>query len=419
MPGPETAGTLLLGLAAILAAAKLGGDLAERAGQPPVLGELMAGILLGNLGVPWLRDLGQEPMLAQLGQLGVVLLLFEVGLESTVGDMLAVGGRSLLVATLGVIAPWVLGWGVASLVLPHASPYVHVFLGATLTATSVGITARVFQDLGQGQSGEARVILGAAVIDDVMGLVILAALSSLSRPDAAVTWSGLLLITGKALGFLCGSLVLGILLSPWLLAAAARLRGKQVLLAVGLVICFLSAWAAGAVGLAPIVGAYAAGLVLEDVHARRFHERGERRLGELVSPVSGFLVPVFFVLMGIQVDLSALAQPGIALLAVLLIVAAVLGKQASALGVTGSPLDRLTVGIGMIPRGEVGLIFANLGLGLVVQGQRLIDGSTYAAVVLVIVATTLLTPPALAWSIRRAGRDTARHGLPAAAPRAI
>jgi Kef-type K+ transport system membrane component KefB len=408
----------LVGLAAILAAAKLGGDLAERAGQPPVLGELVAGIVVGNLGLPWLRDLGHEALLVQLGQLGVVLLLFEVGLESTVGDMLAVGGRSLLVATLGVIAPWVLGWGVAALVLPDANPYVHVFLGATLTATSVGITARVFKDLGHSQSAEARVILGAAVIDDVMGLVILAALSSLSRPDAVATWPALLLITGKALGFLCGALVLGILLSPWLLSGAARLRGKQVLLAVGLVICFLSAAAANAVGLAPIVGAYAAGLVLEDVHARRFHERGERRLGELVSPVSGFLVPVFFVLMGLQVDLGALARPGLALLAVLLIGAAVLGKQASALGALGSSLDRLTVGIGMIPRGEVGLIFANLGLGLVVQGAPLIDAGTYAAVVLVIVATTLLTPPALAWSIRRARRSGASTTEALAAPAA-
>src|SRR3989440_3697000 len=187
---------VLLALAAILAAAKLGGDLAERIGQPAVLGELVAGILLGNLdlvGVPWFRGVAADHTVDVLARLGVVLLLFEVGLESTVGDMLQVGGRSLLVAVLGVVTPWVLGWGVGALLLPGSSPYVHAFLGATLTATSVGITARVLTDLGAGRSPTARIILGAAVIDDVMGLVILAvvsgAIAAAQSGGASSVWS--------------------------------------------------------------------------------------------------------------------------------------------------------------------------------------------------------------------------------------
>src|SRR5213082_4152427 len=177
-PVADPVAPVLLALAAILAGAKLGGDVAERIGQPAVLGELVVGIVLGNLdlvGVAWFRGVASDHTIDVLAGLGVVLLLFEVGLESTVSDMLKVGGRSLLVAVLGVVTPWVLGWGVGAVLLPDASPYVHAFLGATLTATSVGITARVLKDLGRAQSPEARIILGAAVIDDVLGLVILAA----------------------------------------------------------------------------------------------------------------------------------------------------------------------------------------------------------------------------------------------------
>src|SRR6266436_6633796 len=166
-PVVDPVAPVLLALAAILAGAKLGGDLAERIGQPAVLGELVVGILLGNLdlvGVSWFRGVAADHTVDVLARLGVVLLLFEVGLESTVGDMLKVGGRSLLVAVLGVVTPWVLGWGVGALLLPGSSPYVHAFLGATLTATSVGITARVLKDLGHAQSPEARIILGAARI---------------------------------------------------------------------------------------------------------------------------------------------------------------------------------------------------------------------------------------------------------------
>jgi Kef-type K+ transport system membrane component KefB len=399
--------TILGGLAIILAAAKLGGDLATRARQPAVLGELVAGVLLGNLGligITGLQGLATNPTLDALAQVGVIILLFEVGLESTVRDMVKVGATALLVATLGVIAPFALGWWVGALLLPGDGPYAHAFLGATLTATSVGITARVLRDLGKGATAEARVILGAAVVDDVFGLVILAVLSGLITAGNAGTpmaYGSVALIVGKAVVFLCGAIAVGLVAAPRLFGLASRLQGRGVLLATALVICFALSWVASLIGLAAIVGAYAAGLILEDVHYRPFTERGERPLGELLQPVGAFLVPLFFVLMGMRVDLTAFAHSEILGLAALLTVAAIVGKQACALGAFGGKLDRLTIGLGMIPRGEVGLIFANIGLGLTIAGRPVIAATTYSAIVIMVIVTTLVTPPALRWSLER------------------
>jgi Kef-type K+ transport system membrane component KefB len=400
-----------LALAVILAGAKLGGDLVERLGQPAVLGELLVGIALGNLhliGLNGLEAIKTDPGLDVLARLGVLILLFEVGIESTVGEMLQVGMRALVVAVLGVVAPWILGWGVGALVLPHHSIYVHVFLGATLTATSVGITARVLRDLGRSKTAEARIILGAAVIDDVLGLVILAVVGSTiaaANTGGSMSFGAVALIVAKATAFLFGSLWLGLRLFPRVLRISARLRGQGVLLATALVFCFLVAWLASAIGLAPIVGAYAAGLILERVHWRDFTEKGEHSLEDLVRPIGSFLVPVFFVLTGMRVDLSAFGHANVLGLAGLLTVAAVLGKQLCALGGLGTSLDRLTIGIGMIPRGEVGLIFASIGLGLSVKGEAIIDAPIYSAVVIMVMLTTLVTPPLLKWSLGRRNRS--------------
>jgi Kef-type K+ transport system membrane component KefB len=400
---------LPVAIASILVAAKLGGDLAERMKQPAVLGELLFGVVLGNLelaGFGWFREAAGDVAVQGLASLGAILLLFEVGLESTVDDMRRVGGRASLVATLGVIAPWLLGFGVARLMLPDRGFEVGMFVGAALTATSVGITARVLRDLGRSQTREARIILGAAVIDDVLGLVILAAVTSLVRAaDAgtALSVGSLGLILLKAIGFLAAALWLGQALVPRLFSGAARLRGQGVLLATALAFCFGLAWAASALGLAGIVGAYAAGLILDKVHYRTFTERGEHHVEELLKPLTQVLVPIFFVVMGMQVELRALAQPGIPALAALLIVAAVLGKQACAAGALGDRLDALSVGIGMIPRGEVGLIFASIGLTLTIGGRPVVDASLYAALVAMVLATTVMTPPLLAWSMRRRG----------------
>jgi Kef-type K+ transport system membrane component KefB len=405
-------GALVLGLAAILIAAKLGGELATRVGQPSVLGELIFGVLLGNLtlaGFDGFESIKADGSIEMLAQLGVLILLFEVGLESSVSTMLRVGPSSLAVAILGVITPFLLGWGVSAWLMPAHSIYSHAFIGATLTATSVGITARVLADLGRTRSHEARVILGAAVIDDVLGLVILAAVSGLivaaDRGDA-FTLGTVLWPLAKSILFLVGSLTLGAALSPRLFSLASRLRTSGVLLACSLSFCFLLSWLAHAIDLAPIVGAFAAGLILERVHYRDFVDRGEHGLEDLVHPISSFLVPVFFVSMGMHTDLKSFAEPGVLGLAGALTVAAILGKQACSLGVIGTGVDRLTVGLGMIPRGEVGLIFASIGIGLTVHGERIVEPATFSAIVVMVIVTTLVTPPALKWSLGRMPKET-------------
>ena len=403
----DPVGHVALALVVILVVAKFGGELAVRLGQPAVLGELVGGVLVGNLsllGFSGLESLKSDPSVDMLARIGVLILLFEVGLESTVGQMLKVGVSSLLVAALGVAAPFALGWGVGVWLLPQQSPYVHAFLGATLTATSVGITARVLKDLGRSQTNEARVVLGAAVIDDVLGLVILAVVTGViaaADRGGSLAASDVLLTLAKAVGFLVGALVLGVLLSRRLFTLAAKLRARGVLLATGLAFCFFLSWLAGVIGLAPIVGAFAAGLILEDLHYRVFVHRGERGLEDLIHPISSFLVPVFFVVMGMRTDLKSFLQPGVLGLAAALTVAAIIGKQACALGVLGKGVDRLTVGLGMIPRGEVGLIFANIGLALSVGGQRIVNEATFSAVVVMVIVTTMVTPPALKWSLGR------------------
>ena len=387
--------------------AKLGGHIAIRLRQPAVLGELIVGILLGNLtlfGVDVLEPLRHNPMLDTLGEMGVIFLLFSVGLESSLSDMMKSGLSSTAVATLGVIAPMALGWGFAHYLLPGHSLYVHIFIGATLCATSVGITARVLADLKRTQSKEARIILGAAVIDDVLGLIVLAVVTGLvtaAGGGASVTVGGVLWIVLKSALFLVGSIVVGHVGSRRVLPVVSRLQGKGVLLGSALAVCLLYSYFAAVVGLAPIVGAFAAGLVLEEVHFKDFEETRTHELSELMEPLLSFLVPVFFVLMGLRVDLKSFADPSTVGLALLLIVAAVAGKQVCALGVLERGASRMVVGIGMIPRGEVGLIFANLGLSLKIGGERIIDNATFSAVVIVVTVTTLMTPPLLEWGFRR------------------
>jgi len=406
-----------LAITIVLVAAKLGGEAATRLGQPSVLGELLAGVILGNLtlvnysGMEWLKV---DPAVDMLARLGVLILLFEVGLESTVRQMLQVGRTSLVVATLGVVAPFALGWMVGGWLLPAEGPQVHAFLGATLCATSVGITARILTDLGRSQSVEAHIILGAAVIDDVLGLVILAVVTGMigaGHAGGGMSMGAIGIILGKATLFLVGSLVVGVLFSRKLFSLASRLRARGVLLALGLAFCFFFSWLANAIGLAPIVGAFAAGLVLEEVHYRDFVARGEFQLEKLVRPIGQFLVPVFFVVMGMRTDLRAFLEPGVPALAAALTVAAIAGKQLCSLGVFGRGIDRLSIGIGMVPRGEVGLIFASIGLSLSAGGHPVLSPATYSAIVAMVAVTTMLTPSALKWSLTRSksgsrGSDT-------------
>jgi len=407
---------LILSLAIILVAAKLGAHFAVAFGQPPVLGELVAGVVMGNLtlaGFHGLDYLRSDASIDTLSRLGVILLLFQVGLESTVAQMMRVGFSSFMVATLGVIGPFVLGWAVSAWLLPGAGIYAHVFIGATLTATSVGITARVLKDLGRSDTDEARIILGAAVIDDVQGLVILAVVGGIvaaANRGTALSYGAIALVLAKATLFLVGALALGVYLSKRLFSLASRLNASGVLLALGLAFCFVLAWLADAIGLAPIVGAFAAGLVLEDLHYRDFTDRGEHTLTALVEPIASFLVPVFFVIMGVRTDVRVFGSLTVLGLAATLTAAAIVGKQLCVLGVVGRGIDRLSIGIGMIPRGEVGLIFANMGLTLTVAGIPLINQDVFSAVVVMVICTTLITPPALKWSFHRFSRRAALAG---------
>lgn len=398
---------ILLGLALILVVGKVGAELATRIGQAAVLGELVFGVLLGNVDLLGLRGfdhLAAEPVIDALARIGVIILLFGVGLHATVRQMLKVGWTSLLVGVSGVIAPFVLGWLVAAWLLPESSPFVHAFLGATLTATSVGITARVLADLGQADTTSARIIIGAAVIDDIIGLVVLAVVTgAIAAADrgGGVAVGDVLVTTVLALGFLGAALIGGLWLAPRTLRIASRLHAGGVLLTVALIGCFLFAWAADAIGLATIVGAFAAGLVLEDAHYRPFVERGELGLETLLKPLEDFLVPVFFVVMGLRTDLAAFAQPGVLGLALALTAAAILGKLVCAAGVRGAGADRWLVALGMIPRGEVGLIFASIGASLTLGGQPVVSSQELSAIVVMVILTTMLTPPVLQWRLRR------------------
>jgi Kef-type K+ transport system membrane component KefB len=403
---------VLLGIAFVLLIGKVGGEIFERVRQPAVLGELVAGMLIGSLslvGFKAIDALKTDSVIAALAQIGVIILLFEVGLETNLKEMKEVGWSSLLVATAGVIAPFFLGWVVARYFLPDESNLAHIFVGATLCATSVGITARVLRDLGKVKMRESRIILGAAVIDDVMGLLILAVVSGAIQAAATgvpVSLSNVAIIAAKAFAFLVAAILLGHFIMPPFFKGAGRFKTSGMLLAFSIVFCFTLAWLAAVVELAPIVGAFAAGLVLDEVHFEPFTRSGETSLEQLLRPLSTVLVPIFFVLMGLRVDLRAFARVDIIGFAVVLTLVAIIGKQVCSLAVAERGLNRLVVGLGMIPRGEVGLIFAGIGTGLTLPNihglnEPVIGSATFGAIVFMVVVTTLVTPPVLKWALSR------------------
>ncbi|GIX44138.1 MAG: Na+/H+-exchanging protein [Candidatus Sumerlaea sp.] len=421
---PHAAGLVeevLIVLILILLAAKVGGDLFERFGQPAVLGELIFGMVLGNLSLfhmPFLSDsldrIVHDPtvdlFITVIAEIGVILLLFEVGLEATVREMVSVGPSSLLVACLGVVAPMALGFLVGEIFLPQEPWTVHLYLGAVLAATSVGITARVLSDLGKMQLREAKIVLGAAVIDDVLGLIVLAAvqgiITAVNSGQQISLWAVAWIVV-KALLFFILAIALGLAVSRKLFHWATYLRGKGILLTVTLIWCFAISYIAAKVGLAPIVGAFAAGLVLEEATFLNWEGR-EEPLEKLLKPVCDFLVPVFFVHMGMKVQLAVFAQWHVLGFALALTVAAIAGKQICALGVLEKGLKRMVVGLGMVPRGEVGLIVASIGAAMrTPEGHSVIATDTFSAIVIMVVVTTMMTPPLLKWALSRRNGKTA------------
>jgi Kef-type K+ transport system membrane component KefB len=394
---------ILISLVMILLAAKIGGDLCERIGQPAVLGELVLGVVLGNfylLGFGGFEQIKHHLSIEVLAEIGVIILLFQVGLETNLQEMKRVGVVSLVVAMLGVIFPFFMGWGVSAIFLPHASIYVYIFVGACLTATSVGITARVFQDMGRLQDREARIVLGAAVIDDVLGLVVLSVVagidSAVGSGGTGISGMAVFMIILKAFVFMFGAVLIGGMIAPRLFKFVSGMKGSGLLISFALMFCFVMAYIAKIIGLAPIVGAFAAGLILDEVHFSDFADKGEHHLEDLLRPIAAFLVPIFFVYMGMRVDLTSFGNTTILGFALALTAVAIIGKQACSLGVIFEKgTNKLLVGLGMIPRGEVGLIAASIGAKMKINGLPIIDANTFSAVVIMVILTTLVTPPVL------------------------
>lgn len=425
--GSGVVGENLLWLALILMSARMFAPLAQRIGFPAVLGELLLGVALGNLGLfglHYFEDIPRDPIIAFMAELGVIVLLLQIGLETRLADLLKVGGRAAAVGTFGIVAPFALGaFVVGPWLLPGLDTNAYLFLGATLSATSVGITGRVFRDLGRLGSPAARIVLGAAVIDDVLGLVILAVVSSLVQVGEIsagdVSW-----IIGKSVLFLGGSIWLGRWIAPHSSRWLAKLdSGPSMLFAQVLATGLFLAWLAHVMGLAPIIGAFAAGLLFEPLYLRVFQmppivleiekllrEPEGRGLVDRLAPILGkhsghqhehmlepigyFFVPVFFVLTGMQVDLATLADPSVVAIALGITVAAIVGKLAA--GVFGGDAGKWVVGWGMVPRGEVGLIFAMVGKQLGVMSETM-----FSVVVIMVILTTLITPPVLTWLLRK------------------
>ena len=442
---------ILLELAIIIGMAMLGRSLAEWCGQSSVMGELLIGVLLGNLGVwlgipffvmvmhlgevmslfgeVWLtgrsvadsaQDIFPASAMAEggsarqlvelmtgldglyyvsmgfalwlLSQLGVTLLLFMVGLETRVEDMLHDGPRSFVVAIIGVASPFVLGILAGMWLLPEAGITVHLFLAATLCATSIGITARVFRDLGKLHTREGRIILGAAVIDDVFGLIILAVVIGIAS-TGQVDLLQISHISLLSILFLGSALLLGGWFVSRLLPIVAAMERRHVKLLFPLGLAFFLSWAVSAIELAPIIGAFTAGLILNEEQFAKHSP--ESTMANVIAPLERVFAPIFFVLMGMQVNLQSFLDPTTLRLALAFSVLAVIGKLACGL-FAGPGTNRLAVGLGMVPRGEVGLIIAGIG-----KGMGIVSASVFSAIVVTVIATTLVTPPALKWSLVR------------------
>lgn len=377
-------GAILLDILILLVAAKIAAEIAERIGVPGVVAEILAGVMIGP---SVLGAVGTNETISVLGELGVILLLLQVGLEMDLEELGAVGRAAMSVASVGVVVPMLTGF-VAMKLLDYGDN-TALFLGAALAATSIGITARVFSDLRALATVEARTVLGAAVADDVMGLVVLTVVVRIVS-EGTISIGTLVEIVGVAVGFLVVAAVVGSRIAPPVFAWLQRqARSSGTLVALALAFTLGLAELADAAKLAPIVGAFVAGLALSRSDAK---ERIEREL----TPVGHLLIPVFFLQIGIAVRVEKFVSPDVLEIAGVLLVCAVVGKLVAAVGALGAPGDKWLIGLGMLPRGEVGLIFATIGLQ-----EGVLGGDLYAALLLVVLVTTLIAPPLLRWRYAR------------------
>ena len=375
---------ILLALVATIAATKLVGEIAQRIGQPSVLGELLAGVLIGT-SVLGLFD-PTDPVLHALAELGVLILLFQIGLHTDIRALARVGATALTTGVVGVVVP--LGGGLLVAYVMDIPTLPAIVIGAAMTATSIGISARVLSDLGQLNSQEGQVVIGAAVFDDVVGLIILSVVASLVA-GAEFTAGGLVRTAAPAIGFVIVAVALGTVAIPPLFRFVERVQVTGALGIIALGFALLLAWAATESGSAMIIGAFAAGLILHPTPQRREIERSSTQLGY-------FFVPIFFASVGAAVDLRALMSPTALTVGSALIVVGVLGKVVAGYAPYRFQGDKLLVGVAMVPRGEVGLIFAQMGLASGVLGAEL-----FGALMLMVVVTTFITPPLLGAIARR------------------
>ncbi|PSB10380.1 sodium:proton antiporter [Pleurocapsa sp. CCALA 161] len=415
---PMVLAGVLLSLVFIYLASKLGGELSQLVNLPPVLGELVAGVIVGVSALHLLvfpeagaiasdsvvitilqkiaglnpESIGevfasQSEVISVLAELGVIILLFEIGLESDLRELQKVGVRAAIVATVGVVAPFVAG--TLGLILIFGMPTIPaVFAGAALTATSIGITSKVLSELGQLKSTEGQIIVGAAVIDDVLGIIVLAVVASLAK-TGEVDIANVIYLIISATAFLLGSIFLGQFFNKSFVAIAEKLQTRGNLVIPALIFAFSMAFLAHAIHLEAILGAFAAGLVLDETDKRK-------ELDQQIIPIADILVPIFFVCVGARVDLSVL-NPSSAdnrqglVIAAFLIVVAIIGKIITGWAVFGKEkVNRLAIGIGMIPRGEVGLVFAGIG-----AASGVLDKPLQAAIIIMVILTTFIAPPLL------------------------
>ncbi|MCL1462904.1 cation:proton antiporter [Argonema galeatum] len=429
---------VLLSLVVIYVASKIGAEISKRLDFPPVLGELVAGVIVGisalhlivfpesglqasDSGVmtvlQWINNLTPEALtsifqsqgevISVLAELGVIVLLFEIGLESDLRQLKEVGSQATVVACVGVAVPFAAGT-VGLMTFFHVPAIPAIFAGAALTATSIGITSKVLSELGRLKSTEGQIIVGAAVIDDVLGIIVLAVVASLAKTGKIDVVNVIYLIV-SATAFLIGSILLGNIFNKTFIAVVENFKTRGNIVIPAFTFAFFMAFLGNAIHLEAILGAFAAGLVLDETDARK-------ELDELVKPIADLFVPIFFVAVGARADLGVLNptvpdnRAGL-FIAVFLIAVAIAGKIVTGWAVFGQPgINRWAIGVGMIPRGEVGLVFAGIG-----SASGVIDKPLEAAIIIMVILTTFLAPPFLRIAFGKPAEPPA-SGEPLVAP---